>query len=170
MYRNIYLLIDSSGICKNFSEVSTGHKYKPEDLSGEPEQTLSSAAQSFYTSCIRNQKSKISSNAFYFILKEGQEGEEKGDNANQTLKCLPKLLNLALIYNKERVGCFIDIGTLIYERPESGHTTLTFQGNKIQMFQWNHVAVPFLTYAGNSLLQFQKKLKLMYLSLFCLCK
>lgn len=56
---------------------------------------------------------------FYFILEERQKGERKGDNANQTLRCLPKLFNLTLIYNKETVRWFTYIWTLIYRRSES---------------------------------------------------
>lgn len=37
-----------------------------------------------------------------FVLEEGQK-ERKGNNANHALKCLPKLLNLTLGYNKEIV-------------------------------------------------------------------
>lgn len=37
---------------------------------------------------------------WFFVLEEGQKKERKGNNANHALKCLPKLFNLTLGYNK----------------------------------------------------------------------
>lgn len=46
---------------------------------------------------------KISSNVLVFHPGKETEKEKKGNNANHALKCLPKLLNLTLGYNKEIV-------------------------------------------------------------------
>lgn len=102
MKQNVSLIIDSSCVCRNFSQISTGQKYKPEDLNGEAEYTIFSCAVLH----ILYKQSKISSSVLYFILKQGEKGEKKGDNANQILKCLPNLLNLTLIYKKETVRWF----------------------------------------------------------------
>lgn len=46
---------------------------------------------------------KISSNIMVFQTGRVTEKERKGNNANHALKCLPKLLNLTLVYKKEIV-------------------------------------------------------------------
>lgn len=99
-------------------------------------------------------QSKISSNVFYFILEEGQKGERKGDNANQTLKCLPKLLNLTLIYNKETDGLHTYGPLFIRDLNQILDGTYGFDflgsqeiGTLVESCSW-----PFFTYAGHDVL------------------